>query len=446
MARKGISMNISVIGTGYVGLVSGACFAEFGFKVICMDINEEKIKRLKAGVIPFYEPGLIEIVQKNYKLNKLEFTTDYEYAIKNAMIIFITVDTPSDQDGNSDLSQVLSVVRAIGENINEYKIIVNKSTVPIGTGNKIKKMLHEIIRMRGMDFGFDMVSNPEFLREGSSVRDFMNPDRVIVGADNIEANKKIKDIFQSLYKSYGSFVFTSIETAEMIKYASNSFLAVKVAFINEMANLCEAVGGVNVSDVAFGIGLDKRIGKSFLNAGPGYGGSCLPKDTRALVHIGKELGVNMSIIDTVINSNNNQKLKLVEKIEKVLGGVNGKTISILGLSFKAETDDIRESVAITIITELTKKGAYLKVFDPVAINTVKQHFLTHRNLYYANNEYDAVTDAEALVIATEWEQFKALDYIAIKNHLKRKLIFDFRNMLNKYILTNIGYEYYGIGI
>ncbi len=439
-------MKIAVIGIGYVGLVTSSCFAESGFDVISMDINEEKINMLKDGQVPFYEPGLSEIVKRNYSNGRLEFTTDCKYAVENATIIFIAVDTPSNQEGNADVSQVLAVVNSIGEYINGYKIIVTKSTVPVGTGHKIKEVLRDVLSKRGETYNFDVVSNPEFLREGSSVYDFMNPERVIVGADNINENDNIKNIFKELYnKNNCSFVFTNIETSEIIKYACNSFLAVKVAFINEIANLSEAVG-VNVKDVAVGMGLDSRIGGKYLNAGPGYGGNCLPKDTKALVHIGNEHGVDMSIIKTVIKSNNLQKNRIAKKIEMVLGGVCGKNIALLGLSFKADTDDLRESVAIVIINELIKKGAIVKVFDPVAISSAKKCLVDQENIYFARDEYDAIANADAIVIATEWKQFCEIDYIAAKNQLRRNVIFDLKNLLDKTKLLNIGYEYHGIGI
>lgn len=415
-------MKIAVIGIGYVGLVTSGCFAESGFNVVSMDINEEKINMLKDGQVPFYEPGLSEIVKRNYINGRLEFTTDCKYAVENSTIIFIAVDTPSNKEGNADISQVLSVANSIGEYINDYKIIVTKSTVPVGTGNKIKEILREVLSKRGENYNFDVVSNPEFLREGSSVHDFMNPERVIVGADNIDENDNIKKIFKELYnKNNCSFVFTNIETSEIIKYACNSFLAVKVAFINEIANLSEAIG-VNVKDVAKGMGLDSRIGGKYLNAGPGYGGNCLPKDTKALVHIGNEYGVDMSIIKTVIKSNNLQKNRIAKKIEMVLDGVCGKTIALLGLSFKADTDDLRESVALVIINKLINKGAFVKVFDPVAINSAKKCLIKQENLYFANDEYDAIADADAIVIATEWKQFSEIDFIAAKKQLKRSII------------------------
>lgn len=426
---------IAVIGTGYVGLVSGVCLSEFGHDVICMDVNKDKIDTLISGDIPIYEPGLNEIVERNHTEGRLHYTTDYSEAVKNSEIIFIAVGTPPQEDGSADLQHVISAARSIAENMDGYRVIVDKSTVPVGTGRKVIEEVQKVLDKRGVDYEFDVVSNPEFLREGSAIVDFMHPDRIVIGAQSERATKIMSEVYHSLYLNNHPFVFTNIETAEVIKYASNAFLATKISFINEIANLCEAVGA-DVQSVSRGMGLDNRVGKYFLHAGPGYGGSCFPKDTSALAKIGDEHGVDMSIVKTVVMANNAQKLKAVEKIHKAIGDIFGKKIAVLGLSFKPETDDTRESPAITIIEELTKLGAKVKVFDPIAESNVYD---------MAKNEYEAMTDADALVIVTEWNKFRNLDINKVKSLMKGNYFFDLRNIYAPEIIKQAGFLYYGTG-
>ena len=435
---------ISVIGTGYVGLVSGACLSKFGLNVTCLDVDNEKIEGLKNGIIPIYEPGLDDVVNINYKAGRLKFTTDYETAVKNATTIFIAVGTPPKEDGSADLQYVLSAARSIAKYMDGYKVIVDKSTVPIGTGKMVKKAIQEVLDERKVDYEFDVVSNPEFLREGSAVNDFLHPDRIVIGYESEKAKEIMKSVYRALYINNHPFVFCNIETAELIKYASNAFLATKITFANEIANLCEAVGA-DIKQVSKAMGQEKRIGKYFLHAGPGYGGSCFPKDTRALSMIAQKYNVPVTVVDSAIKANEKQKLRMVDKIVSAMGNVQGKVIAILGLAFKPETDDMREAPSNTIINELIKRGAIIKAYDPAAIENAKQYYLSGLPVEYCNNEYQTVENADALAIITEWNQFRNLELDAIKNKMKDNYFFDFRNIYEREELEALGFKYYGVG-
>lgn len=436
--------NITVIGTGYVGLVSGTCFSEFGINVKCMDIDNNKIQDLRKGTLPIYEPGLEALVKKNVESGRLTFTTDFKEAVECSDVIFIAVGTPSHEDGSADLQYVLSAAREIAYSINGYKIIVNKSTVPVGTGRKVQKLIEEILEEREVDFKFDMVSNPEFLREGSAINDFTHPDRIIIGVESNKAEELMREVYRVLFLNNHPFVFTNIETAELIKYASNAFLATKITYINEIAALCEKIGA-DIKLVAKAMGLDKRIGKFFLNAGPGYGGSCFPKDTKALVHIGSRYDVEMNIVKAVISANDKQKLRMVDKILGKLIDVNDKTIAILGLAFKPETDDMRESSSIVIVNELLRRGAIIKVFDPICMENARRYYFKDNDIKYCKSEYDAITDSDALVLITEWNQFRSLDIDKIKKLMSGSHFFDFRNIYDRFVLESKGFDYEGVG-
>lgn len=431
-------MNISVIGAGYVGLVTGACFAEFGINVTCVDMDKNKIDLLSKGIAPFYEPGLEELMRKNMSEGRLKFSNNTAEAIKNSEVIFIAVGTPSLKDGSADLSYVDSVARTVGENLNGYKVVVTKSTVPVGTGERIQKIIHD---MGGTD-QFDIVSNPEFLREGSAIGDFMRPDRVVIGAASDRAVSVMKDLYHPLYLIETPFIITDIETAEMIKYASNVFLATKISYINEIANLCEKVGA-NVQVVAKSMGLDGRIGPKFLHPGPGYGGSCFPKDARALVQIAESHGYDFKIVREVIEVNSYQRHRMVEKIDHALRGIEGKTIGILGISFKPNTNDIRESPAVYIIQELTNRGAAVKVFDPVAMADARE--VLGQSVTYCNDAYDAASGTDALVLITEWNQFRNLGLERLKGLMKHPVFIDLRNVYDPERMRKNGFDYYSVG-
>ncbi|BAH06889.1 UDP-glucose dehydrogenase family protein [Clostridium kluyveri] len=436
--------SISVIGTGYVGLVSGACLSEFGMNVICLDKDEEKIKRLKKLEIPIYEPGLYDIVKKNVNMERLSFTNDLKYAVENSEVIFIAVGTPPLEDGSADLGYVLKAVEEVAEYMNGYKIIVNKSTVPVGTGKKVKAKVKEVLDRRGADDIFDIVSNPEFLREGAAVKDFTHPDRVVIGVESKRAEYIMKQIYNVLYLISVPFVITNLETAEMIKYASNAFLAVKISFINEMANICEKIGA-DVHHVAKAMGHDGRIGSKFLHPGPGYGGSCFPKDTRALAYTAREFGAKSSIVETVIKVNENQKERMIRKIKcKFSGNLKGVNIALLGLSFKPETDDLRESPALYIGNRLVEEGAEVNVYDPAAMTNC-QKLYPELKINYCRDEYEACTNAEAVILATEWNQFRSMNLSRIKDKMKRLLFLDIRNVYEPEKMKKLGFEYEGVG-
>ena len=432
--------NIAIIGTGYVGLVQGICMADFGLKVINVDLDETKIKNLENGKIPIYEPGLSEKFERVLKKGTIEFTTDISHAIKESETIFIAVGTPPNEDWTADLENVFAVARSIGSSMDDYKIVVTKSTVPVGTGRKIQAIIQEELDNRGVKYEFSVASNPEFLREGKAVQDFMVPDRVVIGSDDARALEILKSIYRPLNLNQVPFVTTNLESSEMIKYASNAFLATKIAFINEVATLCEKVGA-DVHMVAKGMGMDGRIGPKFLHPGPGYGGSCFPKDTRALVAIAQEVKETMPIVETVILSNENQKKRMVKK----MGDIYGKTIGVLGLTFKAETDDIRESPAIVIIPELIRMGAIIKAYDPEGIPNYKTQVTNTRNITYCFDEYEVAKEADALVILTEWNEFRQMNITRIKELMKNNYIFDFRNIFDPETARSMGYHYESIG-
>ncbi|MEO8572367.1 MAG: UDP-glucose/GDP-mannose dehydrogenase family protein, partial [Pyrinomonadaceae bacterium] len=404
-------MHIAVIGTGYVGLVTGACFAEFGVDVTCVDVDATKIEKLNNGIIPIYEPGLDQIVEKNVKAGRLHFTTEIASAVEGSRVVFLAVGTPPKKDGSPDMSYYQQAAKDVAEAMDGYKVLVTKSTVPIGTGKWLREFVAANLKTP-TEFG--VASNPEFLREGAAIDDFMRPDRVVIGSNEDKAIEVMKELYRPLYLIETPIVITSLEAAELIKYAANAFLATKITFINEVANLCDAIG-CDVHDVARGMGMDNRIGRKFLHPGPGYGGSCFPKDTRALATVADQFGVETRIVDAVIEANDRQRDAMIPKIESLVGSLAGKKIGILGLSFKPETDDMRESPAIEIIHTLIERGATVRAFDPVAMDEAK-HFL--KGLEYAADEYDAIDGADALVIITEWNQFRALDMEKVKQLLK----------------------------
>ena len=436
---------ITVIGTGYVGSVSGACLADFGNYVICVDTNAEKIESLKKGIIPIYEPGLDDVVQRNRVHGRLTFTTDLAAAINDSSIVFIAVGTPPMEDGSADLAYVEDAARQIGRLIKQYTVIVDKSTVPIGTGRKVHAWVKEELVKRNSDIEFDVVSNPEFLREGTAVYDFTHPDRVVIGSESNRARGIMKDVYRSLYLNETPFIETTLESAEMIKYASNAFLAVKITFINEIANLCEKTGA-DIRAVAKAIGKDGRIGSKFLHPGPGYGCSCFPKDTRALVKIAGDYGEKLNIVETTIETNEKQKLRAAKKIETALGGLSGKTIAILGLAFKQNTDDMRESPSITICEYLARNGAELRLYDPAAMNEGKWRLSSIKDsIYFASDEYDCVKGCHALVIATPWNQFRNIDLPGINKLMISPYFFDLRNIYNIDDVISYGFTYFGTG-
>ncbi|MBA2749743.1 MAG: UDP-glucose/GDP-mannose dehydrogenase family protein [Tatlockia sp.] len=431
-------MHIAVIGTGYVGLVTGACFAEFGVEVTCVDLDKGKIDRLNQGIIPIYEPGLDDIVEKNSKAGRLHFTTEIKSAIEQALVIFLAVGTPPREDGSPDMSFYQSAAKDIAEHMNGYKVLVTKSTVPVGTGKWLREFIKENQKKQT---NFGVASNPEFLREGAAIEDFMRPDRVVIGSNEQDAIAVMKDLYRPLYLIETPIVITSLEAAELIKYAANAFLATKISFINEIANLCDKIG-CDVHEVARGMGMDKRIGSKFLHPGPGFGGSCFPKDTRALSTVAKHFGTESRIVDTVIEVNDLQRKAMIPKIESLVGDFAGKQIGVLGLSFKPETDDMRESPAIDIIREMQARGAKIKAFDPVAMEEAK-HYLP--DIDYVEDEYAAIEGADALVFMTEWNQFRALDMEKVKNLLNFPKIIDLRNIYEPKDMRNLGFEYVGVG-
>ena len=431
-------MHITVIGTGYVGLVTGACFAEFGVEVTCVDVDENKIENLKKGIIPIYEPGLDTIVEKNSKAGRLHFTTDIKTAVEQALVVFLAVGTPPQADGSPDMSFYQQAAKDIAEAMNGYKVLVTKSTVPVGTGKWLKEFVREHQKTKT---NFGVASNPEFLREGAAIDDFMRPDRVVIGTNEEDAVAIMKDLYRPLYLIETPIVITSLEAAELIKYAANAFLATKITFINEIANLCDAIG-CDVHDVARGMGIDNRIGRKFLHPGPGYGGSCFPKDTRALTTVADQFGVETLIVDAVVEANERQRMAMIPKIEKLVGDFSGKQIGVLGLSFKPQTDDMRESPAIDIIKEMQKRGAKVKAYDPVAMEEAK-HCL--ENVEYAEDEYSVIEGSDALVIITEWNEFRALDMEKVKSLLKSPKIADLRNIYEPEDMRGLGFEYVGVG-
>ncbi len=431
-------MNIAVVGTGYVGLVTGACFAEFGVSVVGVDKDASKIALLRKGEVPFFEPGLEELVRRNMKEGRLSFTTDLKTAVEESLVILIAVGTPSREGGGADLIFVREVALNIAHHMNGYKVIVTKSTVPMGTGALIRRLIEDNLVHKTP---FSVASNPEFLREGAAIEDFMRPNRVVIGAEDQQAAAILKDLYNPLYLIETPFVITSVVSAEMIKYASNAFLATKISFINEMANLCEAVGA-DVHEVARGMGLDNRIGRKFLHPGPGFGGSCFPKDTLAILQMASEAGVPARIVQAVIEVNQHQARRMVEKIADAVGGVQGKRVAFLGLSFKPNTSDIRDSPAIGIIRELLAGGARVRAYDPVAMPDARQAL---PDIEYAEDTYDAALGCDALVIATEWNQFRNLDWERVKSALRSPVVVDLRNVCEPHHMKDLGFRYAGVG-
>jgi UDPglucose 6-dehydrogenase len=431
-------MHIAVIGTGYVGLVTGACFAEFGVEVTCIDVDSEKIELLAAGVMPIYEPGLEQLVTKNVQAGRLRFTTDARQAVEEALVIFLAVGTPPKEDGSPDLSFVESAAQSIAAHMNGYKVIVTKSTVPIGTGEYLRTLIRKNQKVRA---NFGIVSNPEFLREGAAINDFMRPDRVVIGSADEEAVAIMRDLYRPLYLIEAPFVVTSLEAAELTKYAANAFLAAKISFINEIANMCESIG-CDVHDVAKAMGMDRRIGSKFLHPGPGFGGSCFPKDTQALASVARQFNCDSLMVDAVIEVNRRQRRAMLPKIEKLVGDVKGKTVAVLGLAFKPETNDMRESPAIDIIRGLLEKGAKVRAYDPVAM---EESAKVLPQVEYAEDEYAAVQDADALVFVTEWNQFRALNMSRIRDLMKSAKIADLRNIYEPRDMRELGFDYVGVG-
>jgi len=430
-------LDIAVIGTGYVGLVTGAGLADFGNDVICVDIDEKKIAALKNGTIPIYEPGLDKIVSRNVSEGRLRFSTDLGGAIRSSRAIFIAVGTPPKADGSADLRYVEEVARTIAQHMNGPKLVITKSTVPIGTG----RMIEGILAKAGNGHKGAVVSNPEFLREGSAIEDFMKPDRVVIGASDEESIALMKEIYAPLHSLEIPFVVTNVESSELIKYASNGFLATKISFINEIAVLCELIGG-DVQDVARGVGLDSRIGPKFLQAGPGFGGSCFPKDTLAVADIARRYGYEFQIIEAVLRVNDNIKQRMVGKVTRALGDVKGKTIAILGLAFKPETDDMRDSPTIPLITGLQKEGASVRAYDPQAMENARRIF---SNVAFCHDAYQTADGADALVIATEWNEFRALKLERIRSVVKQPVIIDLRNVYDPARMKSEGFTYVSVG-
>ena len=437
-------MNIAVVGTGYVGLVSGACFADTGANVTCVDVDADKIERLKNGEIPIYEPGLDELVKKNFSAGRLKFTTDLSSVLDDVQIVFSAVGTPPDEDGSADLKYVLQVARTIGQNLNHYVVVVTKSTVPVGTAKKVRRTIEEELQKRGVDIEFDVASNPEFLKEGNAIKDFMSPDRVVVGVESEHAKKVLSKLYKPFLLNNFRVIFMDIPSAEMTKYAANSMLATRISFMNDIANLCERVGA-DVNMVRAGIGADTRIGRKFLYAGCGYGGSCFPKDVKALIKTADQNGYSMEVLKAVERVNEKQKSILFEKLQKAFDGqsLKGKTIAMWGLSFKPETDDMRESTALVMINLLLEAGCIVRAYDPVAMNECKRRI--GDKITYCRDMYDAVLDADALLLLTEWKEFRLPTWGVIKKAMKRRLVIDGRNIFDIEELHENEFEYHCIG-
>lgn len=442
-------MNITVIGTGYVGLVTGACFAEMGSIVTCVDVDVKKIENLKKGVLPIYEPGLDEIVVNNHQQKRLFFSTSLHEAMKDSDIYFIAVGTPPGEDGSADLKYVLAVANEIGQNLERYAVVIDKSTVPVGTADKVRSEIQRVLDQRGVSIEFDVVSNPEFLKEGAAVNDFMSPDRIIIGADSARAKDIMSELYSPFTRSHPRTVFMRVRDAEMTKYAANAMLATKISFMNEIANLCEKLE-VDVENVRLGIGADQRIGFHFIYPGAGYGGSCFPKDVKALVGMSKEVDFDAVLLRAVEERNDRQKHRLFEKLSSELGtDLRGRTIAVWGLAFKPGTDDMREAPSTVLIRELIDAGAKVKAFDPVAFEVARQEFpaedFSSGNLIFAEAQYEAAIDADALVLVTEWKPFRNPDFKALAKLLKNRLIIDGRNQYDPEQLKKFGFRYRGIG-
>ena len=439
-------MKIAVVGTGYVGLVTGTCFSEMGVHVTCIDVDKCKIDALNQGIVPIYEPGLETLVRKNKKSGRLQFTTSLEDVINNVDIVFSAVGTPPDEDGSADLKYVLEVAHTIGKHLNHYIVVATKSTVPVGTAQKVKSVIQEELDARGVNVEFDVASNPEFLKEGNAIKDFMSPDRVVVGVESERARRLMARLYKPFMIVSDRLIFTDIPSAEMIKYAANSMLATRISFMNDIANLCELVGA-DVNMVRKGIGTDTRIGKKFLYAGCGYGGSCFPKDVKALIKTANDLGYNLRVLQAVEEVNNDQKLVLYNKIVNHYGGdesmLRGKTVAIWGLSFKPETDDMREAPSLILIDLLVKAGVTVRVYDPVAMDECQRRI--GDKVIYAQNRYDAVDGADALMLVTEWKEFRIPNTETLLSKMRGRLILDGRNILDGEELHQAGFEYHCIG-
>lgn len=437
-------MNVVVVGTGYVGLVTGTCFAEVGINVTCVDTDIKKIENLKSGIIPIYEPGLEDMVQRNVEKGRLHFSTDLKETLPQAEVIFSAVGTPPDEDGSADLKYVLEVARTIGAYMNDYVLVVTKSTVPVGTAEKVRAAINQQLKARNLDLEFDVASNPEFLKEGAAVQDFLKPDRIVVGTDS----KRAETLFSKLYKPFTlnghPVIFMDIPSAEMTKYTANAMLATKISFINDIANLCEKVGA-NIHDVRRGIGSDSRIGNKFIYAGTGYGGSCFPKDVKAIIRTAKLNDYNLRVLEAVEAVNDDQKSNLVTKARRYFNNnLKGKKIALWGLSFKPQTDDMREAPALVIVKELIEQGAEVVGYDPVAIEEAKRRI--GNTIQYAENMYDAVNDADALFLVTEWKEFRIPNYNKLKERMKHHVIFDGRNIYERQEMIDHGFDYFGIGV
>ena len=435
-------MNIAIVGTGYVGLVSGTCFAEMGAHVTCVDVDAKKIEKLKNGIMPIYEPGLEELVKRNVEFERLQFTTDLTEVLDDVEVVFSAVGTPPDEDGSADLKYVLAVARQFGQNINKYTILVTKSTVPVGTAKKVKAAIQEELNKRGVDVPFDVASNPEFLKEGAAIKDFMSPDRVVVGTESEKAKEVMTRLYRPLMLQNFRVIFMDIPSAEMTKYAANAMLATRISFMNDIANLCERVGA-NVDNVRKGIGTDSRIGSKFLYAGCGYGGSCFPKDVKALMHTGIDNDYHMEVIEAVERVNEKQKSIVYDKIIKAAGDVKGKTIAILGLAFKPETDDMREAPALVVIEKLLADGATIRVFDPIAMDECKRRI--GDAVVYCKNMYDAADGADVFALMTEWRQFRMPSWNVVKKVMTGNVVVDGRNIYDRAELEEQGFVYTRIG-
>lgn len=440
-------MKVAVVGTGYVGLVTGTCFANMGNKVWCVDVDEKKIENLKNGIIPIYEPGLSEMVLENYQSGNLHFTTQIQEALEVCDICFIAVGTPMGEDGSADLHYVLGVAESIGKYMKHHMYVIDKSTVPVGTAGKVREQIQAQLDLRGSELTFDVISNPEFLKEGSAIADCMKPDRIVIGVDNQNAEETMRELYKPYLMNTDNFIFMDIASAEMTKYAANSMLATKISFMNEISNICERVGA-DVNKVRQGIGSDKRIGYSFIFPGCGYGGSCFPKDVKALVRTADEFGYQAKLLQSVEDVNNAQKHVLVKKITERFGtDLSGKKIAVWGLAFKPDTDDMRESAAITVITELTKAGAVIRAYDPKAMEEAQKCYLKDNDkIVYCKNKYEALEGADALVLVTEWKEFRSPDFYEIKKLLKTPVIFDGRNQYSAKHVKKYGLDYYQIGV
>lgn len=440
-------MKIAVVGTGYVGLVTGTCLADYGNDVICVDVMEEKIEKLKKGIIPIYEPGLEGMVLENYQSGRLDFTTDIQRALQKSDICFIAVGTPMGEDGSADLQYVLGVAESIGKYMDHHIYVIDKSTVPVGTAKKVRETIQKELDKRQSPLTFDVISNPEFLKEGTAVEDCSRPDRIVIGTDNDNAAKVMREMYLPLVKNTESFIFMDIASAEMTKYTANAMLATKISFMNEISNICELVGA-DVNKVRLGIGSDHRIGFQFIYPGCGYGGSCFPKDVQALIKTSSDFGYETRILNAVENVNADQKMVLVRKIVKKYGeDLTGKTFAVWGLAFKPKTDDMRQAPAITLIQELTKRGAKIKAYDPKAVNEAKECYLKgNEKVEYCESKYSALIDSDAMILVTEWKEFRAPDFYEIKQRLKNPVIFDGRNQYDADRLEELGFEYYQIGV